>query len=154
MAKPWSTGLKKGSRFSFFLISPTGPGGRSCSIFVWLMSQLVAKGAPLIPFFHFALAKRMHAEEPLAFLNIGGVANATWIDPSKPAPSRDGACLAFDTGSGNALINDWMEGHTGTFPWTRTVRPQRLVEVHLDRLGSKCGGSLSGAHAPQIARSK
>ncbi len=69
------------------------------------------EGAPLAPFFHFALAKHIGATEPLAFLNIGGVANVTWIDPRKAAPAEDGALLAFDTGPGNALINDWMSQH-------------------------------------------
>jgi len=66
------------------------------------------EGAPLAPFFHFALAKHIGATEPVAFLNIGGVANVTWVDPTKSAPEEEGALLAFDTGPGNALINDWM----------------------------------------------
>ncbi len=69
------------------------------------------EGAPLAPFFHFALAKRINATEPVAFLNIGGVANVTWVDPTKGAPEEEGALLAFDTGPGNALINDWMVRH-------------------------------------------
>ena len=69
------------------------------------------EGAPLAPFFHFALAKRIGATEPIAFLNIGGVANVTWVDPTKSAPEEEGALLAFDTGPGNALINDWMTRH-------------------------------------------
>jgi len=69
------------------------------------------EGAPLAPFFHFAVAKQMGASEPVAFLNIGGVANVTWVDPSKSAPEEEGALLAFDTGPGNALINDWMVKH-------------------------------------------
>lgn len=69
------------------------------------------QGAPLAPFFHFALAKHIGATQPLAFLNIGGVANVTWIDPRKSAPQDEGALLAFDTGPGNALINDWMARH-------------------------------------------
>ena len=69
------------------------------------------EGAPLAPFFHFALAKRIGATEPVAFLNIGGVANVTWVDPTKIAPEEEGALLAFDTGPGNALINDWMTRH-------------------------------------------
>ena len=39
-------------------------------------------------------------------LNIGGVANVTWI-------GRDGAMLAFDTGPGNGLLDDWCRRHTG-----------------------------------------
>lgn len=63
------------------------------------------QGAPLVPVYHRALAARI-PERPLAFVNIGGVANVTWI-------GRDGALIAFDTGPGNALIDDWMLHHTG-----------------------------------------
>jgi anhydro-N-acetylmuramic acid kinase len=47
---------------------------------------LGGQGAPLAPFFHFACARWIGATEPLAFLNIGGVANLTWIDPACPRP--------------------------------------------------------------------
>jgi anhydro-N-acetylmuramic acid kinase len=69
------------------------------------------QGAPLAPFLHFALAKRIGAEAPVAFLNVGGVANVTWVDPAKARPEDDGALLAFDTGPGNALVDDWMADH-------------------------------------------
>ena len=39
------------------------------------------EGAPLVPFFHFACARRIGAAAPLAFLNLGGVGNVTWVDP-------------------------------------------------------------------------
>jgi anhydro-N-acetylmuramic acid kinase len=71
------------------------------------------EGAPLVPFFHFALARRIGADAPLAFLNIGGVANVTWIDPRAPAPEAPGALLAFDTGPGNALIDDFLRARLG-----------------------------------------
>lgn len=71
------------------------------------------QGAPLVPFFHHALARHIAASEPVAFLNIGGVANVTWVDPSKGHPEEDGALIAFDTGPGNALINDWMMARSG-----------------------------------------
>lgn len=64
------------------------------------------QGAPLAPFYHFALARRLGISEPVAFLNIGGVANLTWLDTSREAPESPDACLAFDTGPGNAPIND------------------------------------------------
>ena len=57
------------------------------------------QGAPLAPIFHAALS--CHYQKPLAVLNIGGVANVTWIGP-------DGGLIAFDTGPGNALIDDWV----------------------------------------------
>jgi anhydro-N-acetylmuramic acid kinase len=74
---------------------------------------LGGQGAPLAPFFHFACAKWIGAAEPLAFLNIGGVANITWIDPSLPMPEADGALLAFDTGPGNAPLDDFVMRRTG-----------------------------------------
>ncbi len=67
--------------------------------------ELGGEGAPLVPVYHRALAAKV-TERPIAFVNIGGVANVTWI-------GRDGALLAFDTGPGNALIDDWMLGRTG-----------------------------------------
>lgn len=71
------------------------------------------EGAPLVPVFHHALARRAGLAEPVAFLNVGGVANVTWTDPRLPDPAAPGALLAFDTGPGNALVNDWMRVRTG-----------------------------------------
>lgn len=64
------------------------------------------QGAPLVPVFHRALAQAQTLPRPLAVVNIGGVANVTLI-------GEDGALLAFDTGPGNALIDDWMGERTG-----------------------------------------
>jgi anhydro-N-acetylmuramic acid kinase len=63
------------------------------------------QGAPLAPVYHRALAMRL-PQRPVAFVNIGGVANVTWI-------GGDGELLAFDTGPGNALMDDWAARHTG-----------------------------------------
>jgi anhydro-N-acetylmuramic acid kinase len=63
------------------------------------------QGAPLAPVYHRALAARLK-QRPLAVLNIGGVANVTWI-------GRDGQLIAFDTGPGGAMIDDWALRHTG-----------------------------------------
>lgn len=63
------------------------------------------QGAPLVPVYHRALALRL-PQRPVAFVNIGGVANVTWI-------GEDGELLAFDTGPGNALMDDWVLKHTG-----------------------------------------
>jgi anhydro-N-acetylmuramic acid kinase len=75
--------------------------------------QMGGQGAPLVPFFHFALARRLGADRPLAFLNLGGVGNLTWIDPRQPAPDSPGALLAFDTGPANAPVNDLMQRRRG-----------------------------------------
>lgn len=63
------------------------------------------QGAPLVPVYHAALAAPL-PQRPLAILNIGGVANVTWI-------GADGRLIAFDTGPGNAMIDDWMRERTG-----------------------------------------
>ena len=60
------------------------------------------QGAPLVPIYHAALAPA----KPCAFVNIGGVGNVSFIGSSSEL-------LAFDTGPGNALINDWMMRHKG-----------------------------------------
>lgn len=75
--------------------------------------RLGGQGAPLAPFYHFACARWMGAERPLAFLNLGGVGNLTWIDPSRAAPQDEGALLAFDTGPANAPINDLLQTRLG-----------------------------------------
>ena len=38
------------------------------------------EGAPLVPIFHRALAETLACDKPIAVLNIGGVANVTYID--------------------------------------------------------------------------
>jgi anhydro-N-acetylmuramic acid kinase len=62
------------------------------------------QGAPLAPVYHAALAHVL--PKPLAVLNIGGVANVTWI-------GTGGALVAFDTGPGNGPLDDWVTRHTG-----------------------------------------
>jgi anhydro-N-acetylmuramic acid kinase len=71
------------------------------------------QGAPLVPFFHHALARRMGADQPLAILNLGGVGNLTWIDPRQSDPAHPSALLAFDTGPANAPLNDLMLARLG-----------------------------------------
>ncbi len=65
------------------------------------------QGAPLVPLFHRALAHGL--PRPLAILNIGGVANVSWIG-SEPAEG-EAEVVACDTGPGNALIDDWVLRH-------------------------------------------
>jgi anhydro-N-acetylmuramic acid kinase len=62
------------------------------------------QGAPLVPVYHAALAHDL--PKPLAVVNIGGVANVTWIGAA-------GELLAFDTGPGNAPLDDWCLRRAG-----------------------------------------
>jgi len=67
------------------------------------------EGAPLAPLYHAALAAKL--PKPVAVLNLGGVGNVTWIGPRTVSGADE--ILAFDTGPGNALIDDWVRRHTG-----------------------------------------
>ncbi len=71
------------------------------------------QGAPLAPIFHAAIAPSK--ERPLCLVNIGGVANITWIGKknSNEMLNEFSNLLAFDTGPGNALIDDWILSHYG-----------------------------------------
>ena len=75
--------------------------------------ELGGEGAPLAPFFHHACARFVGLEGPVAFLNLGGVGNITWVDPSCAQPEEEGALLAFDTGPANAPLNDLMLARLG-----------------------------------------
>jgi anhydro-N-acetylmuramic acid kinase len=66
------------------------------------------QGAPLVPLYHLALAVEL--ETPLAVLNIGGVANVTYLNGDEIS------LVAFDTGPGGALIDDWVN-HTFGLPY-------------------------------------
>ena len=63
------------------------------------------QGAPLVPVFHQAIARDLRRPHPIAVLNLGGVANVTFVDGGDP--------IACDTGPGNALIDDFMRARTG-----------------------------------------
>lgn len=61
------------------------------------------QGAPLVPVYHRALAQGM--TKPIVFVNIGGVANITYVE--------DEQLIAFDTGPGNALLDDYVYANYG-----------------------------------------
>ena len=64
------------------------------------------QGAPLVPLYHLALARYAQLGAPLLVLNLGGVGNVTYI-----GSESEHDLIAFDTGPGNALIDDWMLRH-------------------------------------------
>ena len=65
---------------------------------------LGGQGAPLAPAFHQYLAR--HETKRCGVLNIGGIANLSLI---APAPSS--SVTGFDTGPGNALMDEWIQQH-------------------------------------------
>jgi anhydro-N-acetylmuramic acid kinase len=66
------------------------------------------QGAPLIPAYHAALAAGLSGAtgKAVVFVNIGGISNITFI-------GAGGAIVAFDSGPGNTLIDQWVEAHAG-----------------------------------------
>tara|TARA_R110000868_G_scaffold10138_7_gene49533 strand:- start:3516 stop:4625 length:1110 start_codon:yes stop_codon:yes gene_type:complete len=64
------------------------------------------QGAPLATLYHAALADQDALVRPLAVLNLGGVANVTWLAP-------DSEPVAFDTGPANGLIDAWCAKRIG-----------------------------------------
>jgi anhydro-N-acetylmuramic acid kinase len=64
------------------------------------------EGAPLVPVFHRALVRSLRCAHPVAVLNVGGVANITFVD-------QDNDLIACDTGPGNALIDDFVRRRSG-----------------------------------------
>ncbi|WP_138379983.1 anhydro-N-acetylmuramic acid kinase [Luteithermobacter gelatinilyticus] len=100
----WTWQIGKGEQLANRLQIPVVNDFRSRDM------SLGGQGAPLAPIYHLALAcRRKQRDKSLALLNIGGVTNLTWIPPDR----RPEELLAFDTGPGNALLNDWIHKHTG-----------------------------------------
>lgn len=64
------------------------------------------QGAPLVPLYHLARVLESGLPRPIAVVNLGGIANVTWI-------GHDRGLIAFDTGPGNALMDDWALRQTG-----------------------------------------
>jgi anhydro-N-acetylmuramic acid kinase len=88
------------------------------------------QGAPLVPVYHRALALRAGLPLPAAFVNIGGIANVTFV-PEGPA----GGLIAFDAGPGNCLIDDWALRHTGE-PMDRDAKLAMAGKVDRETLAA------------------
>lgn len=68
------------------------------------------QGAPLVPAYHAALARTLPqpfaGKYPVVFVNIGGISNITYV-------GEKGDPVAFDTGPGNTLIDQWVSREGG-----------------------------------------
>ena len=98
------------------------------------------EGAPLAPIFHAAISRGL--PRPLAVLNLGGVGNVTWIG------GADRALVAFDTGPGNALIDDWTLAHTGR-PCDRDGALAGAGRVDADALAALLGADYFDRPPPK-----
>jgi len=67
---------------------------------------LGGEGAPLVPAFHRAVFR---SEQATAVVNIGGIANVTLL-----AAHPDEPTIGYDTGPGNALMDEWALRSLGT----------------------------------------
>jgi anhydro-N-acetylmuramic acid kinase len=98
------------------------------------------QGAPLVPIFHQALVQHLDRPHPVAVLNVGGVANVTWVDGGDP--------VACDTGPGNALIDDFMRARTGA-PLDRDGDQAARGRVHEDFIDRVLAHDFFGQHCPK-----
>ena len=79
-----------------------------CDVIADFRSRDVAaggQGAPLVPAFHDGVFRKQ--EEARVIVNIGGIANLTFLAPDKPA-------WGFDCGPGNCLMDTWIAKHQGS----------------------------------------
>ncbi|MGI9345223.1 MAG: anhydro-N-acetylmuramic acid kinase [Gammaproteobacteria bacterium] len=64
------------------------------------------EGAPLAPIFHRAFFRNKDQAEPVAVLNLGGIANLSILPASGPA-------IGSDLGPANCLLDEWAQLHLG-----------------------------------------
>ncbi len=100
------------------------------------------QGAPFVPLYHQALTARLtDCPGPVAVVNLGGVANVTWITPGA-------APIAFDTGPANALLDDWALHHTGQ-PIDRDGRLAAVGQVDRGALAALLAHPFFARPAPK-----
>ena len=98
-------------------------------------------GAPLVPAFH---AQQFSADQNIAVLNLGGIANLTLLP-------KNGEVKGFDCGPGNMLMDAWIadqQGHTfdenGTWAMQGAVNQSLLTRMLADRFFSKAPPKTTG----------
>ncbi|HEY3444455.1 MAG TPA: anhydro-N-acetylmuramic acid kinase [Paludibaculum sp.] len=93
------------------------------------------KGAPLVPYVDYLLFH--HDEGSRVALNIGGIANITWL----PAGAPPEKTVAFDTGPGNMVVDQLMAHYTqgektfdrgGEMAAEGLVHPEMVAEILRD----------------------
>ena len=100
------------------------------------------QGAPLVPAFHRQSFGAIGQD--IAVVNIGGIANVTWL-------GADASCSGWDSGPGNMLLDAWCERHTGqawdeSGRWAASghVQPALLTrwlgDPYFQQLGAKSSG--------------
>ena len=102
------------------------------------------QGAPLVPPFHEAYFRNANADTVV--LNIGGIANLTFLPRDPALPLR-----GFDTGPGNCLLDEWIALHRhqafdndGNWARTGSIVPALLrtlmTEPYIARVPPKSTG--------------
>jgi anhydro-N-acetylmuramic acid kinase len=99
------------------------------------------EGAPLVPIYHRALARRLDMPGPIAVINIGGVANVSFLDGEADP-------IAFDTGPGNAPIDDLVRGRTGA-SHDRDGKLAAAGKVHGDIVAKSLSDSYFSRRPPK-----
>lgn len=87
------------------------------------------EGAPFSPVYHAALVRALEPVGVVGIINLGGVANITYVPPK----GGDLDLVAFDCGPGNGLVDQWMELKTGK-AMDEDGAAARVGQVHSDIL--------------------
>lgn len=67
------------------------------------------QGAPLVPAFHQAIFASSQVNR--AIINIGGIANITYLQSANSTSTNKKAVIGFDSGPGNMLLDAWIKQH-------------------------------------------
>jgi anhydro-N-acetylmuramic acid kinase len=98
------------------------------------------QGAPLMPAFHEAV---FSSAQPRVVANIGGISNITVLPGRADAP-----VFGFDTGPGNALLDDWIARARG-LPYDRDGAWAAGAEPDTDLLAACLQDSYFALPAPK-----
>lgn len=102
---------------------------------------LGGQGAPLASMFHRALF--LKEAPPVGVLNLGGVANITWLGP-------DNAIIAGDTGPGCGLLDEWVQEMAG-LPHDRDGKLALAGKVHREIVAAALAEKFFAKPLPKSA---